>query len=243
MLKLQQINLFIRSFLFSIFVIIFATIYSFFCIAAFPLPLRIRYKIIVFWTSTTLWVLKKLCYIDYQIDGLENIPKNRNGVVLSKHQSAWETFFLPSIFDRAAIIVKRELLWVPFWGWGLATIEPIAINRSKALSAMTQIINKGKKCLEAGRWIVVFPEGTRVAPGVVGNYRVGGAQLAVKTGYPIIPVAHNAGLFWPRRQFIKKPGTIRIVIGPLIETQGRKAEEVLQEAKSWIENTMQRLLK
>lgn len=238
MSKLNCINLFFRSLLFSIFMITFTTIYSFFCVLSFPLPFRTRYNIIIFWTSTILWVLKKLCHINYQIEGLENIPKDRSGVVLSKHQSTWETFFLPSIFDRSAIIVKRELLWVPFWGWGLAIIEPIAINRANAMSAMSQIIKKGKKCLDEGRWIVVFPEGTRTAPGEVGDYRVGGAQLAVKTGYPVIPVAHNAGYFWPKRKFIKRPGIIRIVIGPLIETKGRKADEVLQEAKGWIEATM-----
>lgn len=238
MFSLSQINLFFRSLAFSIFVMVFATIYSFFCVAAFPLPLRFRYKMIVFWTNTTLWVLKKLCAINYVIEGLENIPKDRNGVVLSKHQSAWETFFLPSLFDRAAIIVKRELLWVPFWGWGLATIEPIAINRSQAGSAMLQMLNKGKKCLEAGRWVVVFPEGTRTAVGEVGHYREGGALLAVKSGYPVVPVAHNAGKFWPRRKFIKRPGTIRVVIGPLIETKGRKAADVLADAKDWIEKVM-----
>jgi len=236
--KLNTINLFFRSLLFSIFMISFTTVYSFFCVLSFPLPLRIRYKIIVAWTNTIVWMLKKLCHIDYKIEGLENIPKDRNGIILSKHQSAWETFFLPGIFDRSAIILKKELLWVPFWGWGLAIIEPIAINRTKKSTAMQQIITQGKKCLKAGRWILVFPEGTRIPPGQIGKYRLGGAKLAVDTGYPVIPVAHNAGRFWPRRQFTKIPGTIHLVIGPLIETKDRRAEEVMAEAKDWIEKTM-----
>lgn len=172
---------------------------------------------------------------------MENIPTNRSGVVLSKHQSTWETFFLQGLFYQSAIILKRELLWVPFFGWGLAIIDPIAINRSNTNNAMSQIITKGRKCLEAGRWILVFPEGTRIPYGQVGKYRVGGARLATATGYPVIPVAHNAGRFWPKRSFLKTPGTIHVVIGPLIETIDRSAEEVLAEAKNWIEGTMKKL--
>ncbi|MEO8400542.1 MAG: lysophospholipid acyltransferase family protein [Gammaproteobacteria bacterium] len=182
--------------------------------------------------------MKVICQIDYHVEGLENIPKNRNGVVLCKHQSTWETFFLPSFFHQAAIIVKRELLWVPFFGWGMATIDPIAINRSDKANAMQQVISKGKKCLAAGRWILMFPEGTRIAPGKIGNYRMGGARLAVSAGCPVIPVAHNAGRFWPKGKFLKKPGTIQMVIGPVIETAGRTPEDVMAEVKAWIETTI-----
>jgi 1-acyl-sn-glycerol-3-phosphate acyltransferase len=238
MTTLHKINLFLRSLLFTTTVNIFTIIYSFFCVLAWPLPFHTRYKIIVFWTGSVVKLLKYICHIDYQVTGLENIPNNRNGIILSKHQSAWETFFLPTIFHQPAIIIKRELLWVPFFGWGLAIIEPIAINRNDQSSAMAQIIRKGKKCLAAGRWILVFPEGTRIPPGKIGKYRLGGTRLATETGYPIIPVAHNAGSYWFRRKFIKRPGTIQVVIGPLIETQNRKPEAVLEEAKTWIENTM-----
>jgi 1-acyl-sn-glycerol-3-phosphate acyltransferase len=189
----------------------------------------------------TIYLLKKLCYIHYAVEGLENIPKEQVGIVLSKHQSTWETFFLPLIFHNPAIILKQELLWIPFFGWGLASTDPISINRSAKSSAMQQIITKGKKSLAAGRWVLVFPEGTRVAPGVVGHYKLGGARLATATGYPVIPVAHNAGHCWPRRRFIKRPGTIRLVIGPLIESEGRTADEVLKLAKGWIEATMLRI--
>lgn len=239
--KLSRFNLLIRSSFFSIFMILAATFYSFICILSFPFPLRYRHGLISAWTGAMIWALKKTCRIDYQIEGLENIPRDRNGVILSKHQSTWETFFLQNLFHETAIILKRELLWIPFFGWGLAIIDPIAINRSAASSAMEQIIKKGRKCLEAGRWILVFPEGTRIAPGKVGHYRLGGARLAVATGYPVIPVAHNAGVYWPKRKFIKKPGTIHVVIGPLIETTGRTPEAVLAQAKTWIEETMLRL--
>lgn len=236
-----RLNLLIRSSVFSLLMLIATIVHSFICLAAFPFPLRYRYKLVTVYTSAILWLLKIICHIDYQIEGLENIPKNRSGIVLSKHQSTWETFFLQGLFHQAAIILKRELLWVPFFGWGLATIDPIAINRSDASSAMNQIINKGRKCLAAGRWILVFPEGTRISPGQAGKYRIGGARLATATGYPIIPVAHNAGHFWPKRSFIKTPGTIRVVMGPLIETKDRSAEDVLAQARNWIEGTMKKL--
>jgi 1-acyl-sn-glycerol-3-phosphate acyltransferase len=235
---LHKTNLFIRSLLFTIIVNIYTIFYSFFCVLIWPLSFHARYKVIAFWTGSVIKLLKYLCYVDYKVSGLENIPANHNGIIMSKHQSAWETFFLPTIFHEPAIIIKRELLWIPFFGWGLAIIEPIAINRNDQSSAMSQIINKGRKCLAAGRWILVFPEGTRIAPGKVGKYRLGGARLATETGYPIIPVAHNAGVFWSKRKFIKKPGTVQVVIGPLIETKDRKPEEVLKEVKDWIETTM-----
>lgn len=239
---LRTSNLFIRSLIFTI--ITFATIilYSFVCVVCWPFfPLDIRYKIITTFTRFIIWLLKVLCHVKYKVEGLENIPKDRNGVILSKHQSTWETFFLPGIFFEPTIILKRELLWVPFFGWGLATTNPIAINRSKKSSAMEQIITEGKKCLDKGRWILVFPEGTRIPVGQVGKYRLGGVRLAVATGYPVIPIAHDAGRYWPRRKFIKVPGTVHMVIGSLIETKDRKPEDVLEEAKNWIESTVQKL--
>lgn len=235
---LHKTNLFIRSLIFSILMVTFTIIQSFLCILGSPFPLRFRYAMIVKFTRFILWLLKIICGINYKVEGLENIPKDMTGIILSKHQSTWETFFLPGAFRQPAIILKRELLWVPFFGWGLATIDPIAINRSNTHSAMEQIISKGKKCLDSGRWILVFPEGTRIPAGKVGKYRLGGARLAVGTGYPVLPVAHNAGYFWPRRKFIKRPGTVHVVVGPVIETKNRTAEEVMEEAKNWIEATV-----
>lgn len=238
---LRKINLFLRSLLFVTYSCVTITLYSFVCVAMWPFPLRYRHAFIRSFLAMTIYLLKKICYINYTIEGLENIPNDRVGIVLCKHQSTWETFFLPLLFHDPAVIIKRELLWVPFFGWGLAVTDPISINRSAKSSAMQQIITKGKKCLQEGRWVIVFPEGTRTAPGMVGHYKLGGARLATATQYPVIPIAHNAGRCWPRRGFIKKPGTIRVVIGPLIETKGRSADEVLQLAKSWIEETMTRI--
>jgi len=239
--KYSQVNLFIRSSIVFLYSTIIIFIYSFLCVAAILLPLRYRHALIRTYLRSHLYLLKKICFIDYQIEGLENIPKDRTGIVMSKHQSAWETLLLPTIFLNPAIILKRELLWVPFFGWGLAVSDPIAIDRSKQLNAMQQIIQKGKKRLDDGRWIIVFPEGTRIPPGQVGKYHGGGARLAQATGYPVIPVAHNAGRCWPKRSFIKKPGTVRVVIGPLIESKGRSSDEILKLTKEWIEETMVRI--
>lgn len=237
----STVNLFIRSLIFSIFSLSSIVIYSFVVVVSFLFPLKIRHKVIRGFLLVYIWVLKQVCLIDYKIEGLDNIPANRSGIIMSKHQSTWETFFLPLVFHEPAVILKKELLWIPFFGWGLAAADPIAIDRNNKGSAMQQIIAKGKKCLEKGRWVLVFPEGTRTATGTVGHYKLGGARLAVATGYPIIPVAHNAGQRWPRRRFIKQPGTVTVVIGPLIETQGLTPEQALELTKNWIEGTMRRI--
>jgi len=234
-------NLFIRSFLFFIYSTISIVLYSLVCVASWVLPLRFRHALIRVFIRAYLHVLKTTCGISYEVEGLENIPKDRAAVVLSKHQSTWETFFLPLVFHDPAVIIKRELLWIPFFGWGLATSDPISINRKSKSSAMKQIFKKGKACLDKGRYVVIFPEGTRVPPGQAGHYRLGGPRLARETGYPIIPVAHNAGRCWPRRKFTKIPGTVRVVIGRPIESTGRTPEELLELTKSWIEETMRRI--
>jgi len=233
--------LFIRSLIFLIFSTLAISLYSVFMLFSFLLPLHYRHAQIRVFLRFYFFVMKLVCRIDYHVEGLEHLSAIKAGVVLSKHQSTWETFFLPLIFHDPAVIAKRELLWIPFFGWGLASSDPIIINRSARGSAMQQIIIKGKKCLEAGRWVLVFPEGTRVPSGQVGHYKLGGARLAVETGFPIIPVAHNAGRFWPKRKFIKRPGTVQVVIGPMISSENKKPEEVLELAKNWIETTMKRI--
>lgn len=238
---MNKINLFIRSLIFSIYSVTTIIIYSFVCLLALPFPLTFRHMLIRKYMQAYFYVLKVVCHIDYKIEGLENIPKDRNGIIMCKHSSTWETFFLPIYFHTPAPIAKRELGWVPFFGWGLAASDPIFINRNNKKSAMQQVIEKGKRCLDAGRWVMVFPEGTRIPFGQEGQYKIGGARLAAATGYPVVPVAHNAGWFWPRRKFIKKPGTITIVIGPVIESEGRKPEEILKLSKDWIETTMTRI--
>lgn len=233
--------LYFRSCIFAIFSLVIITIFGLFSLFLFLFPLQTRYEVIYGYIDFYFYFLKLICKLDYQIIGLENIPADRAGIVFSKHSSTFETFLLPRYFHQAAPIAKHELAWVPFFGWGLAAVQPIFINRANKKSAMQQIIEKGKKFLAAGRWILFFPEGTRVPYGTVGHYKLGGARLAVASDAPILPVAHNAGKYWPRRKLIKYPGTVKVVIGPLIESKNRSPEELLEEAKVWIEDTIAKM--
>ena len=203
----------------------------------FPFPYRWRYAVITQWTSFNLWWLAVTCKVRYVVEGKENIPAGP-AVILSKHQSAFETMVFQRIFPPHVWLLKRELLWVPFFGWGLAMLEPIAIDRKAGRKAMQQLLAIGTKRLARGRWVVIFPEGTRVAPGQKGRYAPGGAMLAVRSGCPVVPVAHNAGEYWPRRGFIKYPGTIRIIIGPSMDTRNRSAQEINAQVEQWIESAM-----
>lgn len=205
-----------------------------------PFPFRVRYGFMTQWTTLNLWWLKVTCKLRFEVEGREHIPSVPS-VVLCKHQSAFETMALQRVFPPHAWLLKRELLWVPFFGWGLALLDPIAIDRKAGRKALQQLLAAGERRLADGRWIVVFPEGTRVASGQKGRYAPGGAMLAVRCGCPVVPVAHNAGEYWPRRGFIKRPGTIRIVIGPMIDTRGRGAQEVNALTEQWIEGCMARI--
>jgi len=205
-----------------------------------PFSFRVRYGFITRWTTFNLWWLKVSCKLRFKVEGREHIPVAPS-IVLCKHQSAFETMALQRVFPPHVWLLKRELLWLPFFGWGLAMLEPIAIDRKAGRKALQQLLEVGARRLADGRWIVIFPEGTRVAPGQRGRYAPGGAILAVSCGCPVVPVAHNAGEFWPRRGFIKRPGTIRIVIGPVIDTRGHSAQEVNALAEQWIEGCMARI--
>jgi 1-acyl-sn-glycerol-3-phosphate acyltransferase len=229
-----------RSSLFMVGMVPTTVLFALLGLLSFPFPYRWRYAVITRWTTFNLWWLKVTCNVRYEVEGREHIPAGP-AVILSKHQSAFETMVYQRIFPPHVWLLKRELLWVPFFGWGLAMLEPIAIDRKAGRKALQQLLEIGTKRLAAGRWVVIFPEGTRVVPGERGRYAPGGAMLAVRNGCPVLPVAHNAGEFWPRRGFIKHPGTIRIVIGPTIDTRERSAQEVNAMAEHWIEETMDAL--
>lgn len=177
------------------------------------------------------------CGIRHAVSGWENVP-DFPVILMAKHQSAWETLFMASRFPPQCWIVKRELLWLPFVGWGLMAIRCIAIDRSSGKTAREQVVEQGARRLKQGMWISIFPEGTRVAPGQRGRYGIGGALLATRTGTPILPMAHNAGEMWPRYAFRKVPGTVKVVIGPLIRSEGRDAVSVTADVESWIEGQM-----
>lgn len=207
-------------------------------ILMFPLRLRHRQKFVTWWVGFILWWLETTCQLRYVVKGEENIPHTGPAIVFAKHQSTWETLAMQRIFPPQIWVAKRELLWIPFFGWGLALMKPIAIKRGTGRAAVMQLIRQGKERLREGLWIIIFPEGTRVPPGQKGRYRIGGAILAEHSGYPILPVAHNAGEFWPRHSFIKRPGTIQVRIGRPIRVGGRSAQEIMNDAETWIESTI-----
>ena len=190
------------------------------------------------WGNNNLWLMRVICGLRYRLTGWENLPPTPC-IVMAKHQSAWETIALRGLLPcRQCWILKRELLRVPVFGWALAAVRPIAIDRSAGSKAIKQVIAEGTAALEEGRLVVVFPEGTRVAPGERGKYNIGGAMLAERSGYPILPIAHNAGLFWRRRALVKYPGTIDVVVGPLIPSEGRRATAIIADVENWIETTV-----
>lgn len=230
----------LRSVLFNAGMVIFAVVFAVAGLLFTPFPFRVRYAFISQWARITLWWLAVTCNLRFEVEGRDNIPGG-TAIIFCKHQSAWETLALQRIFPPQVWLMKRELLWIPFFGWGLAMLEPIAINRSQGTKAIRQLVEQGAARLRDGRWVVIFPEGTRVAPGQRGTYHKGGALLAEKSACPVVPVAHNAGEYWPRHGFMKKPGTIRMVIGPAITPAGRKAAEINALAEQWIENEMLRI--
>jgi 1-acyl-sn-glycerol-3-phosphate acyltransferase len=202
-------------------------------VAAF-MPYRARYRWFSIWSLSMVWLAKVCCGVQWRVEGLENIPE-QPGIVMSKHQSAWETLALQAWFRPQTWVLKRELMWIPFLGWALHMLEPIAINRASVRESMREIIRQGSLKVADGRWVIVFPEGTRVAPGKSVRFRRGGAVLATETGASITPVAHNAGEFWPRNSFIKYPGTITVRIGKPITSTGKNPEELLDFVQEWIE--------
>lgn len=202
-----------------------------------PFSLSSRQAFVKGYVRFILWWLRVTCRLDHTIEGLEHIPPNAC-IVFSKHQSTWETFAIQIIFPAQIWVAKRELLWIPFFGWALSLMKPIALNRGSGRAAVEQLVTQGKQRLAEGLWVILFPEGTRVMPGKRGRYKIGGAVLAEQSGYPIVPMAHNAGEYWPRRSFIKYPGTIQVRIGPPIDPAGKSAQAILREASDWIESTM-----
>ena len=224
----------LRSSLFALALLIVTPPFALLTLFTAPLPRHARYRFISGWSVIMLWLLRHLCGVRWTIEGREHLPK-QPAVILAKHQSAWETLAFQSIFPPQVHVLKRELLWIPFFGWGLALMSPIAIDRARGLAALRQIARKGKQRLEQGFWVVIFPEGTRVAPGKKRKYQLGGAWLAVYAGAPVVPVAHNAGHAWPRNSLLKHPAHITVRIGPPIQSAGRDPIAVNAQAEAWIE--------
>ena len=210
-----------------------------FSIACLLLPFPRRFQLVRFYAACLLWVLKWSCGLDYRVEG-EPLPPGAH-VALWKHTSSWETVAMMVVFPRQVWVLKRELLWIPFVGQGVWLMHAIAINRKAGQSAVSQVIEQGQARLAEGDWVMVFPEGTRMAPGQTRRFGVSGTLLAAAADRLIVPVAHNAGKYWPRRGLLKKPGTVRVVIGRPVSPKGRDVREVNEEVQNWIETTLREL--
>jgi 1-acyl-sn-glycerol-3-phosphate acyltransferase len=230
----------VRSTLFLLLQILITPPYSILALCTFPFSRMTRYRVISQWSRMVILLARQILRIDYRIIGAQHLP-GVPAVILSKHQSAWETLAYQTIFPPQVLVLRKSLLWIPFFGWGLALMSPIAINAGSPQSALRQLLKTGSERLRQGFWVIIFPEGTRVAPGETGKYQAGGAMLAVRAGAPVVPVAHNAGELWKKRAFLKYPGTITVSIGATIDPKGCKAGELLSRAQSWIESEMMRI--
>ncbi|WP_153099416.1 lysophospholipid acyltransferase family protein [Paraburkholderia hayleyella] len=233
---------FLRSLLFLVYLIVFTVPYAIACFVAFPfLHADRRYWMAAGWCRTTLATVRWLNGIHYEIRGFENLPDGP-AVLLPKHQSAWETLAFPALMPRPLCYVfKRELLYVPFFGWTLGMLKMVQINRKEGKHAFESVTRQGQARMAEGAWVIMFPEGTRTPTGTQGKYKTGGARFAVATGALAVPIAHNAGRVWPRNSFMKYPGVVIVSIGKPIDPTGLTTEEVNQQVETWIEAEMRRI--
>jgi 1-acyl-sn-glycerol-3-phosphate acyltransferase len=213
---------------------------SFGMIVGLLLPFDLRYRLInQAWAWQAIWLARWVAGVRYELIGRENIPE-QPCVILAKHQSTWETFYFSALFSPLSQVIKRELMRVPFWGWSMALLKPIAIDRGNPKAALKQLATQGAERLQSGLWVLIFPEGTRVPYGQMGKFSRGGASLAVNAGLPVLPIAHNAGKCWPRDGWLKHPGTIQIVIGPAMYAEGtgpRAIAALNERAFEWVRQT------
>lgn len=227
----------LRSLLYTTWLFLGTLLYAVVVLALSWLPTLKLYGVARSWSRSQLWMLKTLCGLSHTIEGEEHILPGSH-ISMWKHSSAWETIAQASVFPAQSWVLKRELTWIPLVGWALRFMRPIAINRRAGSVAVNQVVEQGQQRLAEGMWVLIFPEGTRVAVGERQRYGASGALLAVKAGCKVVPVAHDAGLYWPRRGWVKKPGTIRVVIGPPIDASGRDPRELTEEVRAWIEGKM-----
>lgn len=230
----------LRSVMFEAVRAVLTIVFAAFSLLTFPFDARTRYRVITAWSHLIIASARLICGVRYQLVGGQNLPSGPC-IVLSKHQSAWETLAYQILLPPQVWVLKRELLRVPFFGWGLAMMNPIAIDRGSATRALRQMLEQGRDRLAAGWWIVMFPEGTRIAPGARGRYHPGGAWLATQTGTTVVPVAHNAGTLWGRNAFVKYPGIITVSVGPAIDPAGLAPDALNRKVEDWIETEVARL--
>lgn len=232
----------IRSSLYFLLMVITVVFYGLaIVLLGWALPTSYSDRMATHWGKVNLWLQAIVCGLKYNIEGAEHLPQH-SAIIMSKHQSTWETISLRGFLaPHQSWILKQELTKIPIFGWALRYSKAIPIDRKAGMRAVAKLVKAGKERLNEGRLVIVFPEGTRTAPGEKKKYGIGGAVLAEKAGYPVIPVAHNAGVFWKRRGINKYAGTIQVRVGKPIETEGRKASDIMAEVEAWIEGEMEKI--
>ena len=234
----------LRSILFLLFQLVVTPLYAVAMVATFWLPRIPRYQMAASWCKVNLWGARLICGIRWEVKGLENVPADTLAnprIVMCKHSSTWETLGLNLFFPPLAFVAKKELLSIPFFGWGFRLASPITIDRKSGTDAMEQIATQGRERFAQGFWIVVYPEGTRIRASTRAKYKTGGARLAIAMNVPVIPVAHNAGYVWPKGVFGKRSGVISMTIGAPISPLGKDASALSKEVEAWIEAEVARL--
>ena len=203
------------------------------------------YWVCIFFLRLAVAGARVICGVDWRVQGMQHLPAHDPTaplVLCAKHQSTWETFAMPTLMSHPlAYVFKRELLMIPFFGWAMARLDMIHIDRSRRADAWSRVAAQGRELLARGIWVIMFPEGTRIPRGQRGNYKSGAARLAIETGAPLVPIAVTSARCWPRKSFVLRPGVIDVSIGRPIDSAGRRADELMREAEQWIEAEMQRL--
>ncbi|MDO6563653.1 lysophospholipid acyltransferase family protein [Amphritea sp. 1_MG-2023] len=239
MIRQPTLFLYLRATLFYIGFYPVTILFAAFCLlVGWALPFRPRFKLFTLMNYFSMAWLYLCCGVKYRIEGRENLPQGQAYVVVANHSSEWETLFLQTLIRPQSTVLKQELLKIPFFGWALAMLKPIALDRSKRRGALKQLLTQGKARLEDGINVVIFPQGTRVATGKLGKFNKGGAMLAASAQVPVVPLAHDAGLFWPGKSYVKYPGTVTVRIGTAVASVERSIDEIHSESIGWLEAQM-----
>ena len=236
---------FLRSVLHALWMMVTVVPYALAIVIAAPFARPITlYGLAQAWLAHVMHGLRFLCGVRWRVQGMENLPVGETSpaILLVKHQSTLETFLMPVLMPHPlAYVFKRELLYIPFFGWAIGRLDMVHIDRSQRAQAFSKVVAQGKRLLAQGNWVIMFPEGTRIPRGQAGNYKLGGTRLAVATGAPVIPIAVASARCWPRKAFVKRPGTVEVSIGKPIPSEGRSAEDLMAQVQDWIESEMRRL--
>ena len=227
----------LRSLTYTVMLFLTTAFFAIVVIVFMWLPPARLYAVPRTWARLNLWLLKTLCGLDYRIEGAEHLP-DVPFISMWKHSSTWETIAQMLLVPRASWLLKREILWVPVLGWAIARFKPIAIDRKAGGTAVNQVVTQGRERLSEGLGVIIYPEGTRVAPGETRKFGMSGALLASQSGAPLVPIAHDSGYYWRRRGLLKRPGTIRVVIGPPLDPRGLEPRQITERAKDWVDSTV-----